>query len=93
MKENNPLFTLTIGEFSDLVRQIINEEIRKLQPAETVIEKNDPLNITDLTEFLRCSKASVHNYKKQGLPFYKIGRKVLFKKEEVLRFLDVRRKK
>jgi hypothetical protein len=30
---------------------------------------------------------SIHAYKKKGLPFYRVGRKVLFKKSEVLEFM------
>jgi hypothetical protein len=44
-------------------------------------------SIESLMNFLGCNKASVHNYKKRGLPFYRVGRKVLFKKEEVLVFM------
>jgi hypothetical protein len=44
-------------------------------------------DITGLAEFLHCSKASIHSYKKKGMPYYRIGRKILFKKSEILNFM------
>lgn len=93
MNTNNPLFTLSISEFSDLIRKIINEELLKSQEPQFIKYEDEHFNIDGLQKFLHCSKASIHNYKKEGLPFYRIGRKVLFQKSEVLAFLKSRQKK
>jgi excisionase family DNA binding protein len=87
MKEKNPLFTLTIGEFSDLIREIVNDELQNHKEPAVVKEKDIHFTLDELAEFLRCSRVSIHKYKKMGLPFYRLGRKVLFKKSEVLVFL------
>ena len=86
---SRPLYTLTIGEFKELARQIILAVITE-QPhlqIEPNTAQDEHLNIDQCAKFLGCSTVSIHNYKKQGLPFYRIGRKVLFKKSEVLSFM------
>jgi hypothetical protein len=90
--EHKPLYALTIGEFAELTKQLIEETLKEGgQKKETEKkgdeEKAETFNILELAKFLRCSKVSIHNYKKLGMPFYRIGRKVLFKKNEVLNFM------
>ncbi len=90
--EIKPLFTLTIGEFMALTKELINEalmqkEQENKQAIENAPNKEEHFNIKELAQFLKCSKVSIHQYKKKGLPFYRIGRKILFKKTEVLNFM------
>ncbi|MGZ4061409.1 MAG: helix-turn-helix domain-containing protein [Bacteroidia bacterium] len=90
--ENKPLFTLTIGEFAELTRKLVEEAISSKENEEERIreevkKKDSHFTIKELADFLRCSKVSIHKYKKIGLPFYKMGRKILFKKQEVLNFM------
>ena len=90
--EIKPLFTLTIAEFMALTKKLVEESINEKmqsnnsQKLDEVPERSE-LSISELTRFLHCSKASVHNYKKLGMPFYRIGRKILFRKNEVLDFM------
>lgn len=90
--EIKPLFTLTIGEFMALTKKLVEETINEKMQSSSIqkldeTNENAELNISELTTFLHCSKASVHNYKKLGMPFYRIGRKILFRKNEVLNFM------
>lgn len=91
-QEQQPLYTLTIDEFIALTKKLIEEAINS-KKAENNISNSDikqneeEFNILELSKFLHCSKVSIHNYKKLGLPFYRIGRKLLFKKTEVLNFM------
>lgn len=95
--ELKPLFSLTIGEFMALVRRLVGEALADKtlagtqQPAGTGEE--EVFTIGGLMNFLKCSKASIHNYKNAGLPFYRVGRKVLFRKAEVLSFMKGLRNK
>lgn len=90
-----PLFSLTIEEFTTLTRDIVDQAIAKNLsvthdvPPET---NHEDFNIDGLMGFLKCSKASIHNYKKRGLPFYRVGRKLIFRKSEVLDFMKRLRK-
>ena len=77
------------------LRRVLQQNSQKLSPDEQKKqvdkkedeEKADTFSILELAKFLRCSKVSIHNYKKLGMPFYRIGRKILFKKNEVLNFM------
>ncbi|MBA3681045.1 MAG: DUF3853 family protein [Bacteroidetes bacterium] len=90
--DQKPLYTLTIEEFITLTKKLIEEAINAGN-AGNDLSKNqaapneDVFSILELSQFLRCSKVSIHNYKKKGMPFYKIGRKLLFKKAEILNFM------
>jgi excisionase family DNA binding protein len=49
----------------------------------------DYFNREEACKFLRCSLATLYNYQKAGrLPCLKIGRKVLFKKSELISALQ-----
>lgn len=87
--EGKPLFALTTSEFMEMLRQMIKKAIDELagEKFQTTHQSEDTLNISQCAEFLKCSKMSIHNYKKKGLPFYKMGKTVLFKKDEVLAFM------
>lgn len=88
--EQKPLFTLSVTEFIAIVRSMVEktlEEREKTKNKEPDNASDEVLNIAELGKFLRCSKASIHNYKHLGLPFYRVGRKILFKKTEVLSFM------
>lgn len=89
--EQKPLFTLSIGEFMGIIKKMVDEafmerEQKGKQQSEQK-EKEEHFSIKQLAEFLGCSKVSIHKYKKKGLPFYRIGRKILFRKQEVLNFM------
>lgn len=81
-----PLYSLTVEEYIALMKYI-----RKDEPDTGATKSADSLDhhftITQLQVFLSCSKVTIHAYKKKGLPYYRIGRKVLFKKSEVLEFM------
>lgn len=87
-----PLYTLTIDEYKSLLRTLINEALDAREPLRKSLHQGDDLQgehftIKQLTDFLSCSKQSIHNYKKAGLPYYRIGRKILFEKTKVLEFM------
>ena len=90
--DHTPLYSLTIGEFITLTRTLINDVLTEKEKMEQQLTQNakgkeEHYTIKELAAFLHCSKVSIHNYKKIGLPFYRLGRKVLFRKQEVLHFM------
>ena len=98
-EDEKPLYTLTIEEFITLTKKLITEALNTSKEGDGKV-KNDikseeeVFNILELSKFLRCSKVSIHNYKKLGMPFYRIGRKLLFNKAEVLNFMkNLKRKR
>ena len=44
---------------------------------------NEYLNMDELKEWLKISRATVDRWRKAGLPCYKVGRVVRFKREDV----------
>lgn len=89
---DRPIYSLSVSEFSALIRNLVLEVVKdelsqRQQPEPHTEEKNEHFTIQELTKFLRCSRMSIYNYKKLGLPFYRLGRKILFKKNEVMEFM------
>lgn len=89
---DRPLYSLSVSEFSALIRNLVSDAVQdeltqRQQQEPSPHEKNEHFTIQELTRFLRCSRMSIYNYKKLGLPFYRIGRKILFRKNEVLEFM------
>ena len=96
--EKKPLFTLSIGEFMAMTRKMIEDTILENEEGEKRVlekkqEKEQHFSIKELAEFLRCSIISIHMYKKKGLPFYRIGKKILFRKQEVLNYMKTLKNK
>lgn len=83
---SKPLYALTVGEFVKLMRDTATS-ILPLPTAEKTFDQEEHFTIEQLKKFLNCSKVTLHNYKKRGMPYYRIGRKLLFKKSEVLEFM------
>ena len=53
-------------------------------PAPPTAPAETKFDIAGLARYLDCSVQTVHNLKKEGiLPFYRLGRKVYFKKSEI----------
>lgn len=84
-----PLYSLTIGEFVSLAKETFLSVLKEQQEQEQKVqpEQEQHFTIRECAEFLHCSVVSIHHYKKQGMPYYRTGRKVLFKKSEVLEFM------
>ena len=81
------IFTsLNIKELEELIKKCISEVISLNGKEQTnVIPIDDLLNIEDIQKIFNVSKVTVHKWKKKGLiPFYKMNRKVYFKKSEVI---------
>lgn len=51
---------------------------------------NKLLTVTEVTEILRIKKSTIYRWvwAKINLPYYKVGNKVLFKQEDIDRYLE-----
>ena len=57
-------------------------------------EKEVTFSIPELAAYLKCTKATIHAYKKRGIfKYYQTGRTVFFKKSEVDQALEVSNKR
>jgi excisionase family DNA binding protein len=83
-----PLYSLTVGEYVELTKNTMISALKEQEiKPEIKPDQEEHFTIRECAAFLHCSVVSIHNYKKQGMPYYRIGRKVLFKKSEVLEFM------
>jgi len=77
-------------------KNALKEELQRItDDKKPEINNEEFLNRPEACKFLRCSLATLYNYQKAGkLPFLKIGRKVLFKKSDLISAMQqtVRRK-
>lgn len=87
------LFKIPTEQQAAFIREIKNalkEELKENRLAVNKESSSDEeyLNRRETCKFLRCSLATLYNYQKAGkIPCLKIGRKVLFKKSELLKTL------
>jgi excisionase family DNA binding protein len=51
------------------------------------------LTTDELCEWLKITRRTIERWRKGGLPFYKIGSSVRFKKEEVLSWIEQNKNK
>ena len=92
--ENVFLTSLTTPE----VRQLFKEELSKFfndfnSPTPLQSETSEQFTISELADYLKCTKATIHAYKKRGVfPYYQTGRTVFFKKSEVDAALSANKK-
>ncbi len=87
--QNTPAMfvSLTLDEFRAIVFETVQETVQitienlKLQPP----ADDDYITIAEVCRILRVSKPTIHKMKREKrLPFYRIGRKVYFKRSEVM---------
>ena len=85
--ENVILTSLTAPEIKQLFRDELVQFFKDISPSTSPAAPVDPVqqfNISEVAEYLKCSKATIHNYKNnKSIPFHQIGRTVYFIKSEV----------
>ena len=82
----------------ELVRAIKDgiKEVLHEAPTNSQNQENEEqlLSIEDVQEIFNVSKVTIHKWKKQGLiPYYKLNRKVYFKRSEVINSLQDKKRK
>lgn len=71
---------------------IENDMEHKKANQEKVKPSDDLLTMPEVVKLLKVSKVTIHNWKKKGIiKSHKIGRKLFFKKEEILE--DIKKQK
>jgi hypothetical protein len=95
MTTNTPIWQLTVGELTDLLRQIVvpaePEIVVRLDSDERYV-----YGIKGIAKLLGCSRVQVHEYRRQGWiePAIKqYGRKIMCDKDLALKLFGEKRKK
>lgn len=90
---------MTILQLSpDELRQILSDELKKIQPLEAGKPEQQPEQIIsgdkELAERLGCTVQTIHKLRHAGaLPFYRFGHRVYYKAHEVDQALKVNPRK
>ena len=86
---------MTADDLLGMIRECIKDaltlktEVKKSEPV-----SEDLLTIEDIQKVFKVSKVTVHKWKKKGLlPYYKMNRKVYFKKSEVINAMNHKKRK
>lgn len=76
--------SISKNELKDLISEVVNNAISKIQISEPSSKESDLLNRSQLMEYLSCSHQKIHLLMRNGnFPYKKIGRRVYFRKSEV----------
>ena len=87
--------TLTIEDLTSLIEDSITNTITKLMPEqkENSAEESALMTTKEVAEYLRVSAVTIWHWKKQGrISYHKIGRRVYFKKEEIINMMAYNRR-
>jgi hypothetical protein len=90
------IFTsFNVEELTGIIQKCITEILStKAKKTSDDAVNDDLLNIEDIQKLFNVSKVTVHKWKKKGLiPFYKMNRKVYFKKSEVINAMTHKKRK
>jgi excisionase family DNA binding protein len=87
----NPFATI-VERLDDLDYKL--SKLLRSQEAHGLYKSDELMNISELAEFIDESVQSIYARTSQRtIPFYKKGKKLLFKKSEILDWLETRKKK
>lgn len=86
------LLNSSIEEFERMIRSVMIDLLQNHFEKSSNQELDEVLNREQALEFLGCSSPTLINHQKNGLPFYRLGRSVYFKKTEILEFAKVKKK-
>ncbi len=76
---------MPFSEFQELIEKLINKGLEKFMNKPLPAQKDELLSIEETGALLRVSKVTIHKWKKKKLIIsHRIGRKIYFKKQELL---------
>ncbi len=77
---------MSVHELKDLIINCVSEAFNEQSKLNSKQEEETLLTVAELSKYLGVSKVTIHTWKREGkLPFYTMGRRVYFKKSEILR--------
>jgi len=82
MDNNIVLLSIGKGELQDLIKEAVREELISANRTKT---EKELLNAKEVCEFLGIHISTLNSWKSQGkIPYKKIGKRIFFKRDEVL---------
>ena len=90
---NKPLYSLTVGEYIELNRQLYME----FRPSNFPVQREDRNDLVDIQEASVITKLAVPTIyaktSKNLIPFFKNNKKLMFKRSELIKWIESGRKK
>lgn len=74
-------------DLEDLIMECLKKVLKDypMEKMQQETEKEEILSIEDVQKIFNVSKVTIHKWKKKGLlPYYKMNRKLYFKRSEIL---------
>jgi len=93
--DNVMFLPMRIEDLLIMIKECVRDALT-VMPQESSNENipEDLLSIEDIQKVFKVSKVTIHKWKKKGLlPFYKMNRKVYFKKSEVIDAMQHKKRK
>ena len=80
---------MPFDEFQELIQKTIKNELKNFSIIPQQIQSDELLNIEEAGALLHVSKVTIHKWKKKNLiQAYRIGRKIYFKRQELIEAID-----
>jgi excisionase family DNA binding protein len=90
--ENYVVIKMEVDEFSTLLRRVIREELKSIleELSKSSAVDNTLISRKEAAKLLKVSLPTMNNLQKTGrIPFLKVGRRVLYKRGELLKYFEV----
>ncbi|MEI9945797.1 MAG: helix-turn-helix domain-containing protein [Chitinophagaceae bacterium] len=86
MTTGNTLFvSMPLLEFKELISELVKNELKDFKEQISLPKEDVFMSIEEASQFLRASKVTIHKWKKnKKITSYRIGRKIFFKKQELI---------
>ncbi len=89
--KNRPMYSLSVEEYIELNQEIL----KSMKNPEAEVEKNNTeiMNIDEAAVYLKMAKQTVYSMiSRRILPYFKRGKRVFFRRAELLTWLEKGRK-
>ncbi|WP_295654681.1 helix-turn-helix domain-containing protein [uncultured Mucilaginibacter sp.] len=88
--QNIILSPISLENFELLIKKSVTAALALAQTTTQETEDPKQFTIAELAVYLKCTKATIHAYKKRGVfKYYQTGRTIYFKKSDVEKALEV----
>lgn len=90
--ERNPLVLIDMATLKSMLKSVIGNALQNtdfksadLKNGESINNHQDLMDMEEAIKFLKVTKVTIHNWKKKGIiKSHKMGRKLYFKRPELL---------
>ena len=93
MENSSKIVLITPDELASLIQTSVRKAIAE-QSSKSSIPNDKPLSIDEASEFLHIPKATLYQFTStRKIPFQKVGKKILFFKQELISWVEAGKKK